>query len=49
MQARTTATPTGKEDYVFDVPGGMSWTVPYLAGMYALAAQVRPDITPEVF
>jgi hypothetical protein len=49
MDARTTASPTGKEDYVFYASGGMSWTVPYLAGMYALAAQVKPDITPEVF
>ena len=49
MDARTTASPTGKEDYVFYSHGGMSWTVPYLAGMYALAAQVKPDITPDVF
>jgi hypothetical protein len=49
MDARTTASPTGKEDYVFYSPGGMSWAVPYLAGMYALAAQVKPDITPEEF
>ena len=27
----------------------MSWTVPYVAGLYALACQVNPDITPEVF
>jgi hypothetical protein len=49
MDSRTTASPTGKEDYVFYAPGGMSWTVPYLAGMYALAVQVKPDITPEEF
>jgi hypothetical protein len=49
VDARTTASPTGKEDYVFYSPGGMSWTVPYLAGMYALAAQVKPDIRPEEF
>jgi subtilase family serine protease len=49
MDSRTTASPTGKEDYVFYAQGGMSWTVPYLAGMYALAAQVKPDITPDVF
>lgn len=49
MDARTTASPTGKEDYVFYAQGGMSWTVPYLAGMYALAVQVKPDITPEQF
>ncbi|HEX2997025.1 MAG TPA: S8 family serine peptidase [Anaerolineales bacterium] len=49
MDSRTTASPTGKEDYVFYRQGGMSWAVPYLAGIYALAAQVKPDITPEEF
>lgn len=27
----------------------MSWSVPYVAGLYALACQVKPDITPDVF
>ncbi len=49
MDSRTTASPTGKEDYVFYRQGGMSWTIPYLAGMYALAVQVKPDITPQEF
>lgn len=49
MDSRTTAAPTGTEDYAFYREGGMSWTTPYLAGMYALAAQVKPDITPEEF
>ena len=49
MDARTTASPTGTDDYVFYSEGGRSWSIPYLAGMYALAAQVKPDITPEVF
>lgn len=49
MDSRTTASPTGIEDYVFYGEGGWSWCVPYLAGMYALAAQVKPDITPEQF
>lgn len=49
MDSRTTASPTGFEDYVFYSQGGISWSVPYLAGMYALAAQVNPDITPEEF
>jgi hypothetical protein len=49
MEARTTASPTGRDDYVFFGAAGMSWTVPYLAGMYALAIQVKPDITPEEF
>lgn len=49
MDSRTTASPTGENDYVFYGPGGSSWTVPYAAGAYALAAQVAPDITPERF
>jgi len=49
MDSRTTASPTGVNDYVFYGPGGESWTAPYAAGAYALAAQVAPDITPERF
>jgi hypothetical protein len=49
MDSRTTASPTGTEDYVFYREGGWSWSIPYLAGMYTLAAQVNPDITPEQF
>jgi hypothetical protein len=49
MDARTTASPTGHGDYVYYANGGWSWSVPYLAGLYALACQVRPDITPELF
>jgi hypothetical protein len=49
MDSRTTASPTGFNDYVFYRWGDLSWTVPYLAGMYALACQVNPDVTPEEF
>jgi hypothetical protein len=49
MDSRTTASPTGVNDYVFYRHGGWSWSIPYLAGMYALTAQVKPDITPEEF
>jgi hypothetical protein len=49
MDSRTTASPTGTEDYVFYREGGWSWSIPYLSGMYALAVQVRPEITPEEF
>jgi len=49
MDSRCTASPTGTEDYVFYREGGWSWSIPYIAGLYALACQVRPDITPEVF
>lgn len=49
MDFRTTASHRGTEEYVFYRDGGWSWCTPYLAGMYALAVQVKPDITPEEF
>jgi ankyrin repeat protein len=49
MDARTTASPTGASEYVFYAQGGWSWSIPYIAGVYALAAQVEPKITPERF
>jgi len=49
MDARCTAAPTGPKDYAFYPSGGWSWVTPYLAGLYALACQVNPEVTPEVF
>jgi hypothetical protein len=49
MDSRTTASPTGTEDYTFYRQAGWSWSIPYLAGMYALSVQVKPEITPEEF
>jgi hypothetical protein len=49
MDSRCTASPTGTRDYVFYRSGGWSWSIPYLAGMYALACQVCPDVTAEKF
>ena len=49
MDARTTASPTGFNDYAFYGEGGRSWSIPYIAGMYALAWQVDPGITPQEF
>jgi len=49
MDSRTTASPTGPSDYVFYSQGGWSWCIPYIAGLYALACQVDPDMTPERF
>lgn len=46
---RTTASPAGNEAYVHYPAGAMSWAVPYMAGLYALACQVKPDITPDEF
>jgi subtilisin family serine protease len=49
MDSRTTAGPTGAEDYAFYRLGGASWTAPWIAGLYALACQVDPGVTPEAF
>jgi hypothetical protein len=49
MDMRATASPTGKDEYAFYGDGGWSWAIPYIAGAYALAAQVEPKITPERF
>lgn len=49
MDSRTTASPTGEDDYVFYRSGGWSWSVPYIAGIYALCCEVNPNITPEQF
>lgn len=49
MDHRTTAAPNGWEDYVHYADGGWSWMKPFEAGMYVLAKQVKPDITPEEF
>lgn len=49
MDSRSTASPTGPLDYVFYRQGGWSWSIPYIAGLYALACQVKPAITPEIF
>jgi hypothetical protein len=49
MDSRTTASPGGMDDYVFYREGGWSWAIPYIAGVYALAAQVKPTITPDEF
>lgn len=45
MDRRTAASPAGEEDYAYFAEGGMSWAVPYVAGLYALACQVKPDVT----
>jgi hypothetical protein len=47
--SRTVASATGKSDYCFYSDGGWSTMEPYLAGLYAMACQVKPDVTPELF
>lgn len=49
MWSRSMASPTGNDDYVFYARGWISRVVPYIAWIYALACQVYPKITPELF
>lgn len=49
MDSRTTASPHSPTQYAFYRQGGWSWSIPYIAGLYALAAHVDPEITPERF
>ncbi|MBL7187325.1 MAG: S8/S53 family peptidase [Phycisphaerae bacterium] len=49
MDSRTTASPIGSDEYVFYSIGGVSCAIPYIAGVYALAVQEDPAITPERF
>lgn len=49
MDGITTAGPIGSDGYVYYPRGGWSWSIPYIAGVYALACQVDPDITPSEF
>jgi subtilisin family serine protease len=49
MDSRVLPAYGSEADYTFSRYGGLSWAVPWLAGMYALCAQVNPGITPEMF
>lgn len=49
MDARWVASHVGIDDYVMYSRGAWSMVVPYISGVYTLACQVYPDITPELF
>lgn len=49
MDSRTMADPNGEDVYYFSRVGGQSWIIPWTAGLYALACQIYPAITPEIF
>ena len=50
MDHRTVADFDGNDKYRYEGnEGGMSWATPYLAGVYVLAKQVKPDINPQEF
>lgn len=47
--SRCTASPTGVKDYAFYTIGRNNVSSAYIAGLYALACQVKPNITPQIF
>jgi len=49
MDQRAAASPAGEAEYAYFAEGGMSWVAPYVAGLYALACQVRPEVTFDEF
>lgn len=49
MDSRAVAGPNYDEEYVFYRYGAYSWVVPYISGLYVLACDVNPEVTPELF
>jgi subtilisin family serine protease len=47
--SRTIAGCTNTDSYALSRNGGLSWGVPWCAGLYALCCQVKPEITPQEF
>jgi hypothetical protein len=47
--SRTFAGCTNINDYAISHNGGLSWSVPWCVGLYALCCQEKPDITPQEF
>ncbi|MEI7741847.1 MAG: S8/S53 family peptidase [bacterium] len=44
---RTTPSPKGTNEYMYAANTGMSWAVPYLAGLFTLGLQVNPDLSKQ--
>jgi hypothetical protein len=36
----------GRDSYIYWGRGGLSWSIPYCAGVLAMGWQIRPDLTP---
>lgn len=49
MDARTYASWYNTDGYEYTSSGGLSWSVPWLAGMYALCLQADDELTPAEF
>lgn len=48
-ESRTVASFTGVNEYEYTAVSGVSWSMPYLAGIYSLALQVNPELNLEDF
>lgn len=46
---RSMASSRGDNEYRYEARGGWSWAIPYFAGVYALALQVKPNLKIERF
>lgn len=44
---RSMVSNTGPDEYMYKGKGGVSWSVPYLTGLFALAFQVNPNLTKK--
>lgn len=49
MDAKTYASCSRTDGYEFTASGGLSWSVPWLAGLYALCLEKNASLTPEDF
>ena len=44
---RTTAGMDGFDRYIYWSQGGLSWTMPYMLGLYAIAVEIDPSLTQD--
>lgn len=44
---RTTAATMGGASYIYWASGGLSWTMPYMLGLYAIATEIDPSLTQD--
>ena len=44
---RTTATTMSGASYIYWSSGGLSWTMPYMLGLYAIAIEIDPALTQD--
>ncbi|EQB87175.1 hypothetical protein J2Z44_000199 [Clostridium punense] len=49
MDSRTIAGSNYDDEYTFYRYGAYSWIVPYISGLYVLACEANPEVTPELF